>query len=261
MIPCHYGWGSKASDHHANCREAPRAVALFDRAFWKAAGGGSVLRGITQNAEIVSEEEMTTATINIKGLVFLVADANPYFSRIIVGLLRSFGANAITEVRNSFDAIQMLSGQKIDILLCDDKLPPHGGLQVTYAIRHKRDNENRTIPILIMSGDTRESLVKIARDAGASMVMAKPVSATSLYDRLTWIAFTPRQFVETPTYFGPDRRFKNEGGPNGVGRRKTDKLQGTEAAAQGQDLTPNRTQPQIPGDEGTAVKPALMSQN
>ena len=53
---------------------------------------------------------MTTASINIKGLVFLVADANPYFSRIVVGLLRSFGASTVTEVRNLFDAIQMLSG-------------------------------------------------------------------------------------------------------------------------------------------------------
>jgi CheY-like chemotaxis protein len=195
---------------------------------------------------------MTTTTINIKGLVFLVADANPYFSRIIVGLLRSFGANAVMEVRNSFDAIQMLNGQKIDILLCDDKLPPHGGLQVTYAIRRKRDNDNRTIPILIMSGETRESLVKIARDAGASMVLAKPVSASSLYDRLTWIAFTPRQFVDTPSYYGPDRRFKNE--PyQGIGRRKTD--QPAEAAA-----TPPPAEP-AQGDDTDAASPTLMGQS
>jgi CheY-like chemotaxis protein len=178
---------------------------------------------------------MTAPAINIKGLVFLVADANPYFSRIVVGLLRSFGASAVTEVRNSYDAIQMLSGQKVDILLCDDRLPPHGGLQVTHAIRRKRDNENRTIPILIMAGDTRESLIKIARDAGANMVMAKPVSASSLYDRLTWIAFNPRQFVETATYYGPDRRFKDEGYPNGIGRRKSDKL----PAAEGETQPPN----------------------
>src|ERR1700694_2182719 len=30
------------------------------------------------------ETAMTTASINIKGLVFLVADANPYFSRIVI---------------------------------------------------------------------------------------------------------------------------------------------------------------------------------
>ena len=166
---------------------------------------------------------MTTQSLNLKGLIFLVADANPYFSRIVVSLLRSFGANSVAEVRNSFDAIRTLNAQKVDILLCDDKLPPHGGLQVTHAIRRKADNENRTVPILIMAGDTRESLIKIARDAGANMVVAKPLSPSSLYDRLSWIAFNPRQFVETATYYGPDRRFKIEGYPGGVGRRKGDK--------------------------------------
>jgi two-component system, chemotaxis family, chemotaxis protein CheY len=167
---------------------------------------------------------MTTPTINLKGLAFLVADPNPYFSRIVIGLLRSFGATNATEVRNSFDAIQILNSQKVDILLCDDKLPPHGGLQVTYAIRRKANNENRTVPILIMAGNTRESLIKVARDAGANMVIAKPISPASLYDRLTWIAFNPRQFVDAPNYYGPDRRFKIEGFPGGVGRRKGDQV-------------------------------------
>lgn len=168
---------------------------------------------------------MTTQSLNLKGLLFLVADSNAYFSRIAVGLLRSFGANSVAEVRNSYDAIRMLNGQKIDILLCDDKLPPHGGLQVTHAIRRKSDNENRIVPILIMAGDTRESMIEIARDAGANMVIAKPMSPTSLYDRLTWIAFNPRQYIATTTYYGPDRRFKVEGYPSGVGRRKDDKAQ------------------------------------
>jgi CheY-like chemotaxis protein len=173
---------------------------------------------------------MTAQSLNLKGLVFLVADSNPYFSRIVVGLLRSFGANSVAEVRNSFDAIRTLNAQKVDILLCDDKLPPHGGLQVTHAIRRKADNENRTVPILIMAGDTRESLIKIARDAGANMVVAKPLSPSSLYDRLSWIAFNPRQFVETTTCTD-DRRFKIEGYPGGVGRRKGDKAEAVAAEA------------------------------
>ena len=178
---------------------------------------------------------MTTQNLNLKGLVFLIADANPYFSRIVVGLLRSFGATSVAEVRNSFDAIRTLNAQKVDILLCDDKLPPHGGLQVTHAIRRKTDNENRTVPIMIMAGDARETLIKIARDAGANMVIAKPLSPSSLYDRLSWIAFNPRQFVETATYYGPDRRFKIEGYPGGVGRRIGDKAQ-TVAAESGPAL-------------------------
>ncbi len=119
--------------------------------------------------------------------------------------------------------METLTNQKIDILITDARIPPRGGLLLTRAIRRKEDNENRTVPILVMTSDLRESTVKLARDAGANMVIAKPMSPASLYDRLAWIAFNPRQFVDTANYFGPDRRFKIEGYPGGVGRRKGDK--------------------------------------
>jgi two-component system, chemotaxis family, chemotaxis protein CheY len=165
---------------------------------------------------------MSTHTINLRDLVILIADSSSYLSTIIHRMLRGFGANKIMECRTSVELLQTLTDQKIDVLLCDANLPPLGGLMVTQMIRRKVDNENRTIPILLMSSDTRETAVKQARDAGANMVIAKPISPASLYDRLAWVALTPRQFVDAPTYFGPDRRFKIEGYPGGVGRRKGD---------------------------------------
>jgi len=163
-------------------------------------------------------------SINLSDLVILVADQNSYLRRLIFGMLRGFGANKLLEVDSSAGLIEALAGQKIDILLCDSRFPPNGGLALTQNIRRDVQNENRTIPILIMSSDAREATIKRARDAGANMVIAKPISAKVLYDRLTWIAFSPRKFVDTATYFGPDRRFKIEGYPNGVGRRKGDNV-------------------------------------
>ncbi len=167
---------------------------------------------------------MTRFSINLRDLVVLVADPSSYMSMLIHSMLRGFGSNKVLEARSTTTVLQTLTNQKIDILICDSRLPPHGGLPLARAIRNKQDNANRTIPILIMTSDGRESTVKLARDAGANMVIAKPMSPGALYDRLAWIAFNPRQFVDTPTYFGPDRRFKIEGYPNGVGRRKGDKI-------------------------------------
>jgi len=166
---------------------------------------------------------MARFSINLRDLVILVADPSSYMSMLIHSMLRGFGSNKVLEARSSTNVLQILTNQKIDILICDARLPPHGGLPLTRAIRRKQDNANRTIPILVMTSDGRETTVKLARDAGANMVIAKPMSPGSLYDRFAWIAFNPRQFVDTPTYFGPDRRFKIEGYPAGVGRRKGDK--------------------------------------
>ena len=166
---------------------------------------------------------MKNPTVNLRDLVILIADPNAYARRITNGILRGFGANKVLEAEQSLGLFQVLTGQKIDILLCDIRLPPHGGLAVTRSIRRNSHNENRTIPLLLMSSDTSESTVKNARDAGANMVVAKPMSPKALYDRLGWIAFNPRPFIDTETYFGPDRRFKIEGYPGGIGRRKGDK--------------------------------------
>jgi two-component system chemotaxis response regulator CheY len=165
---------------------------------------------------------VTTPNMNLRDLVIMVADQSSYMTMLIHSMLRGFGSNRVLEVRNSLSVFQALIGQKVDILICDSRLPPHGGLALTNTIRGKTDNEHRTIPILIMASDSRESTIKQARDAGANMVIAKPISPANLYDRLSWVAFNPRKFVDTASYFGPDRRYKIEGFPKGIGRRKGD---------------------------------------
>ena len=83
----------------------------------------------------------------------LVADPSSYMSMLIHSMLRGFGSNKVLEARSSTNVLQVLTNQKIDILICDSRLPPHGGLPLTRAIRRKQDNANRTIPILVMTSD------------------------------------------------------------------------------------------------------------
>lgn len=165
---------------------------------------------------------MVRGTLKLYDLNIVVAEANAFQSMLILGMLRGFGANMITEVRSTAAVLQALQERRIDLLICDAKLPQDGGFALTRTIRRDAGNQNRILPIFIMASDTREVTVNAARDAGANMVIAKPMSPSALYDRLSWVALKPRQYVDTETYFGPDRRFKIEGYPNGVGRRKTD---------------------------------------
>jgi two-component system chemotaxis response regulator CheY len=166
---------------------------------------------------------LKNVSVNLRDLTILIADPGPFMRRVVYGMLRGFGANRILEAGDAAGVLSALMQQKIDILILDAKLPPQDGLAVTQAIRRNTDNENRTLPILIMTSDALQSTVKEARDSGANMVVAKPISPTTLYDRLVWIAFDRRQFIDCPSYFGPDRRFKIEGYPTGVGRRSSDK--------------------------------------
>ena len=165
---------------------------------------------------------MSGKSINLSGLTLLIADPNAYFRTITQRILRGFGAGNVLEAGNAELALQVMAERRIDILLCDIQLPPDGGLKLVRSIRSDPKNEHRTVPILVLSSDTRPVTVQRARDSGANMVLVKPLSPRNLYDRLAWVALTPRNFVEHETYFGPDRRFKIEGFPDGVGRRKGD---------------------------------------
>jgi CheY-like chemotaxis protein len=166
---------------------------------------------------------MKAPTLNLRDLSVAVCDPNSYIRRLLTGTLRGFGASKIFEIDSSTVLQKVLSQQKIDMLLCDARLQPVGGLDVAKAIRNDPNSENRTIPILILSSDTRDTIVKAARDAGANMVIAKPFSPKTLYQKLSWLAMSRRPFIDTATYFGPERRFKIEGYPGGVGRRAGDK--------------------------------------
>jgi two-component system, chemotaxis family, chemotaxis protein CheY len=160
---------------------------------------------------------------------FLIADPSPHSAAIVHGILRGFGVTRVVEARNTTDAIQILLDQKIDLMLCEPKLPTNGGLAFVRSIRRSPDNPVRTIPIVVITGDTRTSVIKEARDSGANMVVAKPMSPATLYERLTWVAFNPRKYVDSERYFGPDRRFKIEGLPDGSGRRVSDTAEVLEA--------------------------------
>src|SRR5687767_13129096 len=127
---------------------------------------------------------LSNDTINLAASAVLIADQNVFQLMLMQGMLRAFGAKQVLEAKDSAAVHRILGARKIDVLICDAKLPPHGGLALTRLIRLHVENEHRTIPIFIMTSDTREATIKAARDAGANMVIAKPMSPASLYDRL-----------------------------------------------------------------------------
>jgi DNA-binding response OmpR family regulator len=76
------------------------------------------------------------------------------------------------------------------------------------------------VPIIMLTGHSDKKRVMIARDAGITEFLTKPISAKSLYERILNVVLRPRPFVKTKTYFGPDRRRNVNPNYSGVERRK-----------------------------------------
>jgi len=58
----------------------------------------------------------------------------------------------------------------------------------------------------MLTGHSEKRRVTVARDAGVTEFLAKPISAKGLYQRIMNVVASPRPFIKTKTYFGPDRR-------------------------------------------------------
>ncbi len=160
--------------------------------------------------------------LNFAQIEALVVDADQYSTSILGQILRGFGLSRHTMIETGEEAMRRLPNGHLDLLICDALLPDMHASDLVKWIRRQPGLALKYIPIVVLTGYTQYSNVVNMRDAGANIVVRKPVAPNVLFDHIAWSARTDRPFIETDNYIGPDRRFKNTGPPNGAGRRKTD---------------------------------------
>src|SRR3954453_18091378 len=153
----------------------------------------------------------------------LVIDDNAHMRRIRRTLLLGFGARDVYEAEDGAAGLEAFTHYMPDIVITDWAMPIFDGLELTQMIRQPGANSNPYVPIIMLTGHSEKKRVMLARDAGVTEFMAKPISAKSLYQRVLNVVANPRAFIKTKTYFGPDRR--RNVNPNYVGpeRRRGDK--------------------------------------
>src|SRR5947209_489968 len=144
--------------------------------------------------------------IDFNKLRFLVCDDNPHMRRILRTLLHSFGAREVYEAEDGATALEMYSHYVPDIVITDWSMPIFDGLELAQMIRQPESKGNPYAPIIMLTGHSEKRRVTVARDAGVTEFLAKPISAKGLYQRILNVVANPRPFIKTKTYFGPDRR-------------------------------------------------------
>ena len=165
---------------------------------------------------------MGQARLNLKNIVALLVDRDHFGRGLVAQMLRGFGISTILTADTGAEALELLGHNCPDITFIEGQ-----SLDIPTAelIRWVRANPGRTlrfIPIIVLTGYTQLRLISSARDAGANLVVRKPVSPQVLFDRLVWVAASNRPFLESPSYNGPDRRFHAVEPPDGKLKRAAD---------------------------------------
>jgi len=146
--------------------------------------------------------------LQFERLRILVIDDNDFMRRLYRDLLQAIGVRAlyITEARDGRTAIAQLARRDCDVVICDLNMQPMNGKEFTRYIRTHPDSPDPYLPIIVSTGHTELVHVSDARDAGANEILRKPVTAAAIYSRLQAVIESPRPFIITKDFIGPDRR-------------------------------------------------------
>lgn len=109
----------------------------------------------------------------------LVVDDDPGILAMLQLMLRLEGYDAIVcgEPQRVVDTI---TDEKPDLVLLDALMPGFDGIQVLEAIRARA----LPTPVLLVTGNANEAYLKLAMEAGASGLLAKPFVKEELLDQL-----------------------------------------------------------------------------
>ena len=158
--------------------------------------------------------------VDVSQLRFLIADDSHHMRRVIRAVLHGFGGRDIFEAQDGGMAFELYCQRKPDIVVLDWEMPVLDGIGFARRVRVPGSKPNPFVPIIMLTAHAERALVLQAREAGVTEFLCKPVSAKRLYERILNIVLRPRPFIQTDTFFGPDRRRHHEGSFPGLGRRK-----------------------------------------
>ncbi len=149
--------------------------------------------------------------------ILVVEDIHP-MRKLFVSVLKALGVGTIEEAKNGEEAFQKFSKNNHDIILTDWLMEPGDGLELTHKVRHSAESPNKMVPIILITGYSAWSRVETSRDSGVTEFLIKPFSANDIAKRLAYVITNPRDFVETDSFFGPDRRRRID--PNYAGQQR-----------------------------------------
>jgi two-component system chemotaxis response regulator CheY len=150
----------------------------------------------------------------------LIVDDNPHMIHITKTILRGFGAKDFQEALTAEEAFTLVKATAFDLIITDYAMSPVDGCEFTKRLRTASDSPNHFVPVIMLTAYADKATVEAARDAGVTEFCAKPITATDLYRKVCSVINSPRSFVRTSVYFGPDRRRRSDDGFKGAERRE-----------------------------------------
>jgi CheY-like chemotaxis protein len=156
---------------------------------------------------------------DLSGIQVLVIDSVGHVRKLLRHLLGLLRVAGISEMGDTREALAALRERPFDAIFCDENAGPDPALEFCRALRRDEQSMNMMVPIVLVTAAARSDTVSNWRDAGGNVALAMPLSAGAVMARLGPVLKSPRGFVVSPAFVGPDRR-KGDAPYPGSNRRR-----------------------------------------
>ena len=157
---------------------------------------------------------------DLSNLRVLLVEDNEFLRKLVTSVLSSLGIRRVQKAKEGGEAWSLFQASAPDLIIVDWVMSPIDGPTFVQRVRHDKSSRNSYVPIIMLSAYSDMSRVVAARDMGVNEFLAKPVSATQLYDRIERVIEIERPFVRSDNYFGPCRRRRDDPKFRGEEKRK-----------------------------------------
>lgn len=157
----------------------------------------------------------------LRSVKIIIVEDDALTCTLMVDVLRAMEFKNIIVCRTAEDGMVEFMKQEFDLVITDWRLPGISGIEFTKKIREFEKGEKRFVPIIMVTGKALKEDVEKARDYGVTEYLVKPFSVKGMCAKIKSIMETPRKFVISEAYIGPDRRRFNDANkiPGGIDRR------------------------------------------
>ena len=144
--------------------------------------------------------------------LLVVEDEGSIAEPLVEGLrAEGFEVTRVATGREALDA------PLVDLVLLDVRLPDLDGFTVCRELRARSD-----VPIIMVTAYSERGRVIDAINAGVDEFLVKPIRAVDVANRVNAVVERRRPFIQTTSYFGPDRRRRDDPRHRGPWRRASD---------------------------------------
>src|SRR5579872_4304330 len=108
------------------------------------------------------------ARLRFELLKILLVDDNQHMRVLLTEILRAIGVKLIFEAADGAQALHMLRGNPIDIVMTDLAMEPMDGIDFVRLLRNSEDSPNPMVPVIMITGHSTMRRVGEARDVGVT---------------------------------------------------------------------------------------------